>query len=177
VELLGTQRDLLLDFLAGALRLPVASAPHLVQFPADSYWRGEAHRICDRPELPVRLVEESAAAAIEQVIFVSPAAQPAVPHGMRAKPLSLRARMGEVLRSIESSALQDAWSAALPRFSGAFMIRPDHNPIGPFDFGGAYDEASDRQRTVAELLQQGYQDAYRQFIEPIVAAGEKVDVI
>ena len=60
------------------------------------------------------------------------------------------------------------------RFSGVFAIRPDHNPIGPFDFRGAYDEASDRERTLAELMQQGYDDAYRQFIEPVVAAGERL---
>lgn len=177
VELTGSQRDLLIDFLVGALRLPIASAPHMVPFPADSYWRGESHRVCDRPELAVRLIEESSAAGIEQLILVSPAAQPAVPHGLRSKPLDLRGRMGEMLRSVETSALQDAWSAAVSRFSGVFVVRPDHNPIGPFDFGGAYDEASDRRRTMEELLRQGYDDAYRQFIEPVVAAGEKVDVI
>ena len=46
-----------------------------------------------------------------------------------------------------------------------------------FDFGGTYDEASDRQRTVAELMQQGYADAYRHFIEPVVAAGDRLEVI
>jgi hypothetical protein len=58
-----------------------------------------------------------------------------------------------------------------------FVIRPDHNPIGPFDFAGTYDETSDRSRTVAELLQQGYDDAYRQFIEPVVASGERLETI
>ena len=52
-----------------------------------------------------------------------------------------------------------------------FVVRPGHNPIGPFDFGGVYDEASDRQRTTRELIQQGYEDAYQQFIEPVVASG------
>jgi hypothetical protein len=54
------------------------------------------------------------------------------------------------------------------------VIRPDHNPIGPFDFSGVYDDASDRQCHVAELMQQGYDDAYRSFIEPVVAAGERL---
>jgi hypothetical protein len=177
VDFSGLQRELVVDFLKGALRLPVASAPHVVQFPTESYWRGESHRLCDRPELAVRLIEEIATAGMEQVILVSPAPPAAVPHGMRSKPLDLRGRTGELLRSIETAALQDAWSAAVTRFSGVFIIRPDHNPIGPFDFAGTYDEASDRQRTVQELLQQGYDDAYRQFIEPVVAAGERVEVI
>jgi hypothetical protein len=56
-----------------------------------------------------------------------------------------------------------------------FVVRPGHNPIGPFDFAGVYDEASDRHRTTRELIQQGYEDAYRQFIEPVVAAGERLE--
>ena len=80
-------------------------------------------------------------------------------------------------RPADWTALQDAWGAATTRFSGVFVIRPDHNPIGPFDFSGAYDEASDRRRSLQELLQQGYDDTYRQFIEPVVAAGDRVGEI
>jgi hypothetical protein len=96
---------------------------------------------------------------------------------MRSRPIDVRGRIGEMLRSIEPAAFQDAWRSAGSRFSGAFVIQPDHNPIGPFDFGGAYDEASDRRRSLAELMQQGYADAYRQFIEPVVAAGERVEPV
>ena len=173
----GSERDLVVDFLMGAQQLPVASAPHSVQFPADSYWRGELHRVCDRPELAVRLVEESAVVGIEQMILVGAAPPAAVPHGMRSRPADLRGRMGEVVRSIETAVFQDAWTAATNRFSGVFVIRPDHNPLGPFDFGGVYDEASDRRRTVPELMQQGYEEAYRQFIEPVVASGERVEAL
>jgi hypothetical protein len=96
---------------------------------------------------------------------------------MRSRPADLRGRMGEVVRSIETAVFQDAWTAATNRFSGVFVIRPDHNPLGPFDFGGVYDEASDRRRTVPELMQQGYEEAYRQFIEPVVASGERVEAL
>jgi hypothetical protein len=81
--------------------------------------------------------------------------------------------MGEVVRSIETAAVSDAWAAASARCSGVFLIRPEHNPIGPFDFAGAEDEASDRRWTVAELMEQGYADAYRHFIEPVAAAGDR----
>lgn len=173
VDFTGPQRELVLDFLIGGLRLPVATAPWLVEFPAASYWRGERHRLCDRPELVGRLVDELANIGVEQVILVGPAPPPAAPHGMRARPIDLRARAGELLRSIETAALEDGLAAAATRCAGAFVIRPDHNPIGPFDFAGCYDEASDRRRTIAELMQQGYADAYRHFIEPVVAAGER----
>ena len=177
VDFTGPQRELLVPFLAGSLALPLATSPALVQFPAESYWRGERHRLCDRPELATRLVDELAAIGVEQVVIVSPAASPAAPHAMRSRPVDLRARMGEFVRSIETAAAHDARAAASSRFSGVFLIHPEHNPIRPFDFAGAYDEASDRQRTVAEIIEQGYADAYRRFIEPVVAAGERVEAI
>jgi len=43
--------------------------------------------------------------------------------------------------------------------------------LTPLDLGGVYDERSDRRQTVAELVDRGYEDAYRQFIEPVVGAG------
>lgn len=175
IDLAGPSRDLLVDLLAAAQRLPVAAEPYVMTFPTDHFWRGESHRLCDRPELAVRLVDEIASLGIEQIVIVSASAPAAAPHAMRARPGDLRARMGEMARSIETSVLQDAWTAATARFSGVFLVRPDHNPIGPFDFAGAYDESSDRRRTVAELVQQGYADAYREFIEPVVAAGDRVD--
>jgi hypothetical protein len=173
----STERHLIVDFLIGAQQLPVASTPHFIQFPTDSYWRGELHRVCDRPELAVRLVEESAVVGIEQMILVGAAAPAAVPHAMRNRPADLRGRMGEVVRSVETAVFQDAWTTATNRFSGVFVIRPDHNPVGPFDFGGVYDEASDRRRSIHELMQQGYEEAYRQFIEPVVASGERIHAI
>jgi hypothetical protein len=175
-DLAGPQAGLLADFLIGSQRLPLASAPHPLAFPPDSYWRGEEHRVCDRAELPLRILDEMAALGVEQVLLVTAAPPARGPHGLRTSPVDLRGRAGEVVRSIETATLLDAWSAATTRFSGVFIVRPDHNPVGPFDFDGAYDEASDRRRTVAELMEQGYQDAYRQFIEPVVAAGERLEV-
>jgi hypothetical protein len=175
VDFTGPQRELVVTFLQASLRLPIATAPAVVEFPADSYWRGERHRLCDRSELVSRLIDELAGVGVEQVILVSPAAWAAAPHGMRARPASLRDRVGEMVRSVETAALHDAWTAAANRFSGVFVIRPDHNPIGPFGFGETYDESSDRRHTTADLIAQGYADAYRHFIEPVAAAGERVE--
>jgi hypothetical protein len=170
-------RGLVADFLAGGLRLPAASAPHEVTFPNNGYWQGETHRWCDRPELVSRIIDEMALVGVEQVILVSPAPPASTPHDMRAKALDFRSRMGETLRSVETAAFQDAWALAATRFSGVFAIRPSHNPIGPFDVNGVFDESSDRRRTLAELIQLGHDDAYRQFIEPVVATGERVSEV
>ena len=48
-DLAGVARDQSLHALAGALAVPGLTEPPLVVFPAESYWRGEAHRLCDRP--------------------------------------------------------------------------------------------------------------------------------
>jgi hypothetical protein len=168
------ERGLLADALLASLRVPVASAPLEVELPANGYWRGEVHRWCDRPELVTRLVDELARIGVEQLVLVTPAPPATLPHDLRSRAGDLRDRMGEGLRSIETAAFQEAWSAAASRFSGVFAIRPDHNPIGPFAFGGAYDESSDRMRSLSELVRQGHADAYTQFIEPVVAAGEEV---
>jgi hypothetical protein len=70
----------------------------------------------------------------------------------------------------EAAAIRDAIETARLGFDSVYVIRPDHNPVGPFDFEGAYDEASDRKVPLAELIDEGYVDAYRQFIDPIVGA-------
>jgi len=126
--------------------------------------------ICDRPELLVRLVDELAGLGVEQFILVSAAPSPAVPHGLRRQPASLRGRLGAVVRSVETAALEDARRLAAASAASVFVIRPDHNPIGPFDVGPVYDEAADRERRAEELVLEGYEDAYRQFVEPVATA-------
>jgi hypothetical protein len=81
------------------------------------------------------------------------------------------------VRSIETAAIDDVCALAALNFPGVFVVRPLHNPTGPFDFQAVYDESSDRRRHGRELLQQGYDDAYAAFIDPYVAAGERVDVL
>jgi hypothetical protein len=172
VDLTGPQRDTLASFVAGACRLPIGTDPGTLEFAFDSYWRGERHRVADRPELAVRLVDELLRIGVEQIIIISPAALPALPSSMRARPIDLRGRVGELVRSMESAALVDAMAVARSRSPAVFVVRPEHNPIGPFDFSGVYDEASDRRLTLAALIEQGRVDGYRHVVEPAVAAEE-----
>ncbi len=66
--------------------------------------------------------------------------------------------------------MRDAVTHVQHQFRGVYQIRPEHNPVGAFDLAGAYDEKSDRTQPLSELMERGYEDAYRDFIEPIVAA-------
>jgi hypothetical protein len=79
---------------------------------------------------------------------------------------------------MESAAIGDAVRSRAGLFQAVFEIQPTHNPLGPFDFMGCYDERSDRQQSVAELLARGYDDGHRQFVGPVVgASGEQIEPV
>jgi hypothetical protein len=170
-DLAGAARDHAVDALAAAVAVPLATEPHLARFSAEGPWRGEIHRLCDRPEGLSRLMEEAANAGAEQIILVSASAPPARAHELSAGRADLRGRAGEQIAAFETASLRDAVEQFTGRFASLFVIRPAHNPVAPLDFAGVYDERSDRRQTMAELVDRGYEDAYRQFIEPIVGAG------
>ena len=170
LDLAGIGRDHSIDVVCGALSLPLGTDPHLMTFGADTYWRGETHRIADRPGGIARVLEELYAAGVSQVIVVSAVAVATAPHRLISPGLDLRRRIGEAAASAEAAAVRDAIEQARLRFDGIFSICPTHNPVGPLDFSGAYDETSDRRQTLTELMERGYEDAYRQFIEPVVGA-------
>jgi hypothetical protein len=96
-------------------------------------------------------------------------------HELSAWRSDVRGRAGEHLAAFESAGLRDVLESFAGRFARLFVIRPSHNPLGPLDFTGVFDERSDRTHSMAELVDRGYEDAYRQFIEPVVgASGERI---
>ena len=170
-DLQGIAREQLLDVLAAALSLPVASDAHLLTFGADTYWRGETHRLTNRPESIGRLIEEAGEAGATQIIVVSAAPDPPGPHGLRELAADPRSRLGDYVTSAEGAVTRDAVRAANEASRLVFVIRPAYNPLNALDFGGRHDALSDRHYALGELLERGYEDAYRQFIEPVVAVG------
>jgi patatin-like phospholipase len=170
LDLAGVERDHAFDAVAGALSVPVMTPPHPLTFAPDGFWRGETHRLCQRSGAAARLLAESLRAGVQQVIVVGADPELHAPHALSARPSSLRGRIGEYLAGADASSLDDAIAAWGSRFEALFTIRPTHTAIGPFDFGGAYDERSDRHQSIGELIERGYEDAYRQFIEPVVGA-------
>ncbi len=116
------------------------------------------------------MLEELAAAGVSQAVIVTAVSPVSAPHRLRAARLDVRQRIGDFLAAAEAAALRDALEMARLRFDSVFVICPAHNPVGGFDFDGAYDEASDRRQDLPELMDRAYEDAYRQFIEPVVGA-------
>lgn len=176
LDLAGPARHQAIDLLGAALSMPVATDPYLLRFPPGGAWRGETHRLCDRPESTVRLLEEVAHAGAEQVVLVTACAEPPGPHALEAGRRDARARAGADLAALESASIRDALAFGSGLFQAVFQIRPTHNPLGPFDFRGNYDERSDRWHTLAELVSRGYEDGFRQFVDSVVgASGEWID--
>lgn len=174
-DLAGVARDHLADALAAALTVPLATELHEVQFAPDSYWRGETHRLCDRVGSLERLLVELGDLEVEQIILVSAAPESPGPHALASPRLDVHGRLGEYIRSSEASVVRDAMSRRRADDARIFAIRPTHNPVGPFDFGGGFDDRSDRRQNLSELMSRGYEDAYHQFIEPVVgASGDRV---
>ncbi|MEQ1896272.1 MAG: patatin-like phospholipase family protein [Vicinamibacterales bacterium] len=177
VDLATPAGELLPELLAAALTPAVGVEPHLVRFPPTSYWRGEVRRLCDRSGSIVRLLDELAAAGVEQVIVVGGPSSTPRPHALPTAGLGLTDRIGDALALDEASGLRDAVTTAKSRFSGVYLVSPEHSAIGPFDVNGAYDRSSDRQETIAELLTRGYEDAHAHFIAPVLgASGEYLRV-
>jgi hypothetical protein len=175
-DLCGVAREYLPDVVAGALAVPVASQPSTVRFAPEAFWRGETHRLCDRPASVARVLEELIDLDVEQILVVSAAPDARGPHALAPPRLDGRGRLGQYLQSAEAAAVRDSLRLASGRPSvHIFSIRPAHNPIGPFDFRGGFDDRSDRRQPLDELIARGYEDAYHQFIEPIVgASGDRV---
>lgn len=170
LDLSAAARDHAFDLVAAGLTPPVGCDPALVTFARDSFWRGETHRLCDRPGALHRLLDEVAAAGVTQVIIVSAVSRVEQPHRLRMPRLDMRSRLGEFQSAAEAAALRDALETAEHQFESVFVICPAHNPVGPYDVAGAYDEASDRRQELEEVIERAYEDAHRQFIEPVIGA-------
>ena len=48
--------------------------------------------------------------------------------------------------------MRDAVRSGAPGFRCLLTICPDHNPLGPLDMVGTYDERSDRVQLLAEAI-------------------------
>jgi hypothetical protein len=161
---------MVMDIVAAALTPAVACDPHDVTFPSTGFWRGETHRCCDRAGLVTRLIEEVGAAGATQLIVVSAVAVAPSPHRLGPERVDPHGRLNEWHAADEAASLRDALTLARARFDLVSIVSPPYNAVGPFDTAGSFDEASGRRQEVAELVSMGYDDAHRQFIDPVVGA-------
>jgi len=174
-DLAAVSRDHLMDAVLAGVSLPVATGIQLIGFPPESYWCGEVHRAASRPGAVDRLLDELPIAGIEQVIVVAPFPEIEGPHRLTVPRSDWRGRVSDYLAGADAAALRSA--VAVPRpFRSLHVVGPAYNPVGPLDVAGCYDQRSDRFVTLGELMDRGYEDAYRQFIDPVIgASGERLE--
>jgi hypothetical protein len=174
-DLAGVSRDHLMDAVLAGISLPVATGVQLIGFPPESYWCGEVHRASSRPGAIDRLLDELPLAGIEQVIVVAPFPESEGPHRLTIPRSDWRGRVSDYLAGADAAALRSV--VAVPRpFRSLHVVGPSYNPVGPLDLGGCYDQRSDRFVSLGELMDRGYEDAYRQFIDPVIgASGERLE--
>lgn len=193
VDLRGPgQAALLFDAIATGLLFPVAMPLRRVAFPKGTVHAGETHRLTDACLVPGCGIEEALDAGAEQVVVVTGAPEQAAPPTRRRGAL---ARVDATLRALEQQAAAEietaertnrmvstlghraaggrgAWedpaTGRLAREVDLWVIRPRRRTLGPTELDGASDPATEVLQTTDDLVERGFRDAYRQFIEPVV---------
>lgn len=183
--------------MAGLLPALVAGVQRVV-FPKGGPYAGQVHRLADAALAGGTGLAEALHAGAEQIIVVT--AVPEEP-GAPARRRGMRALVDGALATLERQALerdvrtaerfnrlidtlghrledggrawQDPLTGRLHREVGLWVVRPRRRALLPLDFDGAEDPGSEVVETPADLAEQGYRDAYREFLEPVLGAGSE----
>ena len=176
--------------------LPGVGGPlRRVAFPKGGIHAGEVHRLADATLAGGAGIAEALAAGAEQIIVAS--AVPVEP-GLPPRRRGPRAHLDAVLATLEREAVdrdvlgaervnrmleelgqkadngghtwQDPGTGRMYRSFTLYVVRPEKRPLGPLELDGARDPGTEVLETVADLLERGYRDAYRMFVEPVVGA-------
>jgi hypothetical protein len=186
---------LLFDAVVTGLLPPLIAPMRRVSFPKGGIFAGETHRLTDATLAAGCGISEAVAAGAEQVIVAGGTPHSASPPPRRRGP---RAAADGVLAALERQALegdvrgvertnrmvetlghrmddggrawQDPATGRIYRDVPVYVIRPDRRAFGPLELDGAQDPATEVLETPEDLLEQGYRDAYRMFVEPVVGA-------
>jgi hypothetical protein len=183
---------LFFDAVATGLLCPMALPLQRVSFPKGGVHGGETHRLTDATSVPGTGIAEALAVGAEQVIVVTGVPETATPPARRRGP---HARLDATVRALERQAARElgeterlnrivstlghrgadgrgAWqdpaNGRVYREADLWVIRPERRALGPMEFDGARDPATEVVQTTDDMLEQGWRDAYRQFVEPVV---------
>jgi hypothetical protein len=185
---------LFFDAVMVGLLPPLVAPVRRVSFPKGGIHAGEIHRLTDSTLTSGCGLAEALAAGADQVIVVSPTPEQPAPPGRRRGP---RAQADGALALLERQAVdrdvaeaerinrmvqtlghetgngrawQDPATGRLFREFALYVVRPARRGLGPLEWDGASDPASEVLETIEDLMERGYQDAYRLFVEPVVGA-------
>jgi hypothetical protein len=186
---------LLFDAVLTGLLPPLVAPVRRIAFPRGGLYAGETRRITDGTLAAGCGIAEALAAGAEQVIVASAAPEaPSLPPRRRGALALADAVMASLERqSVDADlrvaertnrmietlghrtedgghAWQDPATGRLFREVALYVIRPDRRALGPLELDGAQDPSTEVHETLADVLEQGYRDAYRLFVEPVVGA-------
>jgi hypothetical protein len=196
VDLRAPGYDVLLgDAVVTGLLPPLAGLVRRVAFPKGGIHAGETHRLAEATLVSGCGIAEALAAGAEQVIVVTATPENAGPPLRRRGPRALldgalsaleRQAVDQDLKAAErmnriaetlghrsedgGKAWQDPATGRVFRSFALYLIRPERRGLGPLELDGARDPATEVVVTPEDLLEQGYRDAYRSFVEPVVGA-------
>ena len=166
-----------------------------VSFPKGGLFAGETHRLADATVAGGCGVAEALAAGAEQVIVAAPLPEAHNP-GLRRR--GMRAANSSALATLEKQAVESelvalerlnravetlghraedgrrAWedpaTGRVHREFALYVVRPARRAVGPLELDGVEDPATEVVETLDDMMEQGYRDAYRIFVEPVVGA-------
>jgi len=195
VDLRGPDHDVLFfDAVIAGLLSPFVTPMRRVVFPRGGLHGGQVHRLADATLAGGAGIAQALAAGAEQVILVAPVPEepepPARRRGARAHAdgaIALLERQS-VERDVEAAerinrmvqtlghdtpsgrAWQDPATGRLFREFTLYLVRPSKRSLLPLEWDGAQDPGTEVLETPTDLLERGYKDTYRLFVEPIVGA-------
>jgi hypothetical protein len=184
---------LFFDACATALTPCVTGPVRRIALPRGGLFGGETHRLTEATLLGGCGIAEALAAGAEQVIVVAATPETST---LSARRRGARARINGVLGALERAAVdrelaeaerlnrvvetlghrtgdggrawQDPATGRLYRDVPLYAIRPERRSLLPLELDGARDPATEVVETTQDLVQRGYEDAYRLFVEPVV---------
>ena len=197
VDLRAGGESMLFDAVATGLLPPLATPVRRVSFPRRGLYGGEVHRLTESTLASGGGVGDAILAGADQVIVVTAVPQiPTAPRRRRGlhaladatEALLEREGLEQDLRATERvnrmvqtvghrledgrRAWQDPATGRTYRDVSMYVIRPERRSIGPLEWDGVSDPATEVREETTDLIDLGYRDAYRLFIEPVLGAPE-----
>jgi predicted acylesterase/phospholipase RssA len=196
VVALRSQPKALLEAVLASLLPPLAAPVQRLVFPrGGGLHAGETHRLADGTLSGGCGIADALAAGAEQVVVVCPTPEEARALPRRRGPraladallatferrgleqeLSETERINRMVATLGHAAengvraWEDPATGRLYKEVALWLVRPDQRRLGPLEFDGAQDPATEVLEEPWDLVDQGHQDAYRQFVEPVVGA-------
>jgi hypothetical protein len=187
---------LLFEAVLTGLVPPGVAAARRLAFPRGGLHAGETHRLADASLVGGSGLAEALEAGAEQVILVSgSAAEPGMPARRRGPWALVDASIAALERqALEADlehacrtnrlievlghetpeggrAFEDPETGRRQRAFALYVVRPASRTIGPLQLDGAVDPATEVELGLDDLAEQGYRDAYRLFVEPVLGGG------